>query len=98
MRSAIGISFIVAAAIVSKTVAAQADGDASSPRALEQDAIHGFSTPRTYDGPPLTLSDAVGEALARNPDLVAVRQQTAVARQRPAQERALMPPLVEATV
>lgn len=56
------------------------------------------TAPRRDDGPPLALADAVAEALARNPDLVALRQQIVVERQRPAQARALDPPMAEATI
>jgi outer membrane protein, heavy metal efflux system len=45
-------------------------------------------------GNPLSLADAVAEAVAANPDLDARRAQVDVARQRPAQERALEPPML----
>src|SRR6266851_4727411 len=51
-----------------------------------------------YEGPPLTLRAALDEALAKNPELVAVRAQIGVTRERPAQERSLAPPMVEATI
>src|SRR6266571_1830344 len=47
---------------------------------------------------PLTLAAAVEEAMARNPELVALRQQIDVARQRPVQERFLNAPMVEAQI
>ena len=50
------------------------------------------------DGPPLSLPAAIDEALAKNPELIALRAQLPVARARPAQERALMPPMIEGTV
>jgi cobalt-zinc-cadmium efflux system outer membrane protein len=50
------------------------------------------------DGPPLSLPAALDEALAKNPELIALRAQLPVARTRPAQERALMPPMVEGTI
>ena len=53
---------------------------------------------RHYDGPTVTLADLIQEALTSNPELAALRQQTDVARQRPAQERALNPPMAEATI
>ena len=49
-------------------------------------------------GPPVTLAGLLREALENNPDLAALRDQMAVARQRPAQERALMPPTAEAQI
>jgi len=52
----------------------------------------------TYEGPPLALSDAIAEALARHPDLAALRAQLPVVRARPAQERALAPPMLEGTI
>jgi cobalt-zinc-cadmium efflux system outer membrane protein len=47
---------------------------------------------------PTALTDLVKEAIARNPDLIALRQQIEVTRQRPAQARALDPPIAEATI
>ncbi len=53
---------------------------------------------RHYDGPQVTLQDLLQEAVNKNPDLIALREQIAVARQRPAQERSLNPPMAEATI
>jgi outer membrane protein, heavy metal efflux system len=53
---------------------------------------------RTYDGPPVTLPDLLREAAERSPDLVALRRQIDVARQRPAQARGLAPPMAEAQI
>ena len=50
------------------------------------------------DGPPLSLPAALDEALAKNPELIAFRAQLPVVRTRPAQARALMPPMVEGTI
>ena len=50
------------------------------------------------EGPPLSLEAALDEALAKNPDILALRAQLPVLRERPAQERALNPPMVEATI
>jgi outer membrane protein, heavy metal efflux system len=50
------------------------------------------------DAPPLTLGAALDEALARNPELMALRAQLEAERQRPAQERYLMPPMLEAQI
>src|SRR6185295_11740793 len=49
-------------------------------------------------GPPLTLRAALDEALDRNLDLAALRAQIQVTRERPAQERALTPPMLEGTI
>ena len=54
--------------------------------------------PRRYNGPPLTVDDAVAEAIVKNPDLLAVAHQQDVARARPAQERSLPPPMVETQI
>ncbi|MGH7554065.1 MAG: TolC family protein [Longimicrobiales bacterium] len=48
--------------------------------------------------PALTLRAAIEEALARNPELVALRQQYDVARASPALERYLAPPMLEAQI
>jgi outer membrane protein, heavy metal efflux system len=50
------------------------------------------------EGPPLTLKAALDEALAKNLDLAALRAQIQVARERPAQERSLAPPMLEGTI
>jgi cobalt-zinc-cadmium efflux system outer membrane protein len=62
-----------------------------------QDAAHQHEQ-RHYDGPPLSLPAAVDEALAKNAELRALRTQLPVVRARPAQERALPPPMLEGTV
>jgi outer membrane protein TolC len=59
---------------------------------------HLLAGPRQYDGPPLTLTAAIEEARARNPDLAALDRQTAVVRERPAQERFLAPPMLETQI
>jgi outer membrane protein TolC len=59
---------------------------------------HVLAGPRQYDGPPLTLTAAIEEARARNPDLAALARQTAVVGERPAQERFLAPPMVETQI
>jgi outer membrane protein, heavy metal efflux system len=63
-----------------------------------QEQLHAFEARRSYEGPPLTLDAALGEALATNPMLIALRKQFEVARMRPAQERFLMPPTFEAQI
>jgi cobalt-zinc-cadmium efflux system outer membrane protein len=47
---------------------------------------------------PLTLSVALTEALAHNPELVALRREHDVAEAAPEQERFLMPPMLEAQI
>jgi len=46
----------------------------------------------------LGLADALQEAVEKNPELAALRQDVTVVRQRPRQERFLTPPMVEAQV
>src|SRR5712692_4731283 len=50
------------------------------------------------EGPPLSLRDAVDDALVKNPELLALRAQLPVVRAKPAQERALAPPMLEAQI
>jgi outer membrane protein, heavy metal efflux system len=53
---------------------------------------------RHYEGPPLALKNAVDEALAKNPELLALLAQLPVVRAKPAQERGLAPPMLEGTI
>src|SRR6266704_4656346 len=57
-----------------------------------------FHSPAFAQAPPLTLDEAIGEALANNPTLVALRRELDVVRQRPAQDGALAPPTLEAAI
>lgn len=66
--------------------------------AVQDQLRHLELAPRQYEGPPLTLKEATDEALAVNPDLVALRKQVEAMRFRPAQERFLAPPTAEAQV
>jgi hypothetical protein len=45
-----------------------------------------------------SLKAALDEALSKNLDVAALRAQVEVTRQRPAQERSLVPPMLEGTV
>lgn len=47
---------------------------------------------------PLTLQAALDEALARNPELIALRAQLEADRRGPEQQRVLMPPMLEAQI
>jgi cobalt-zinc-cadmium efflux system outer membrane protein len=49
-------------------------------------------------GPPVTITELLQEAIEKNPDLVALRAQVDVTRQRPAQERFLDAPMAEAQI
>jgi cobalt-zinc-cadmium efflux system outer membrane protein len=61
----------------------------------EQTLTHTEAHP---SGPPVSLTDLLDEALASNPELVALRAQTGVVRQRPNQERFLDAPMAEAQI
>ena len=50
------------------------------------------------DPSPLTLQQALDEALQRNPDLLVLRQEFEAARERPSQEQFLAPPTFEAQI
>jgi len=63
-----------------------------------QDRLHRVEPRRSYDGPALTLNAALEEALSKNPTLIALRKQIEAMRHRPAQERGLMPPSLEAQI
>ena len=58
-------------------------------------AQDGVSAP---EGPPLTLRAAADEALARNPQLAALRQAYEAARAAPETERYLMPPMADVQI
>lgn len=62
------------------------------------DAGHQHDTVRHYDGPPVSLTSLIEQARQTNPDLIALRAQVDIARQRTAKERGLAPPMVEATI
>ena len=62
------------------------------------DHLHRVLERRVYEGPPLSLQQAIDEALGHNPALVALRKQFDATRQRPAQQRALMPPSLDAQI
>ena len=82
------ISFGVVAILISAHAAA-----------LAQATDHLDSTARpVYQGPRLTLQDAIAETLARNPTLIAARKHFEAMQRRPAQERFLMPPSFEAQI
>jgi cobalt-zinc-cadmium efflux system outer membrane protein len=49
------------------------------------------------EGSPLSLKAALDQAVAQNTELIALRAQLNVVQQRPAQERSLAPPMLDAT-
>lgn len=63
-----------------------------------QDPVQTYARRPVYEGPALSLQDAIDEALARNPSLIALRAQFEAARHRPAQERSLAAPTFEAQI
>src|SRR5215472_18785050 len=67
-------------------------------RAQVNDTAHQHQLSNRIEGPTVMLASLIQEALDRNPDLSVLRDQIAVARQRPGQEQALMPPMLEAQV
>lgn len=87
-------------ALLSATGALAATGAEPAPRLPGdvQQLLHRFEQRRLYEGPPLTLQAALAEALERNPDLIALRREFDAARHRPAQERFLAPPTLEAQI
>ena len=88
-RVSILVATLTTAGVIAVTNEATAQAPAPSGRELVHQ--HREQAPR-YEGPPLSLSDAIAEALSSNLDLLALRAQVPVARARPAQERALPAP------
>jgi outer membrane protein TolC len=93
-------AFIAAAALVSREALAlpEPSKPAVEWAALQDQLRHIEAGPRRYEGPLLTLKEALDEALAANPELAALRKQVDTTRFRPAQERFLAPPTAEAQV
>lgn len=85
-------AFALSGILISRAASAAAQGTGP------QHEAHALDAPRVYGGPPLTLAAAIDEAMDRNLDLIVLRQQIDVMRHRPAQERALNPPMAEATI
>lgn len=79
------------------TAAAAAGGSAQSPGSAQAPPAARHPQPANA-GPPLTLDAALTEALANNPELIALRRQFEAARERPAQERFLTAPTFEAQI
>jgi cobalt-zinc-cadmium efflux system outer membrane protein len=74
---------------------------ASGASAVAHQAPSGAQHPqayRHYEGPPVTLTELLRLAHEKNPELIALRQQVNVARQRPAQARGLNPPMAQAQI
>src|SRR5918995_3125584 len=60
--------------------------------------VTAFAQPPTWEGAPLTLADALREGLETNASLRLARARVAPLAKRPAQERSLMPPRIEAQI
>ena len=84
---------MLATTMIVTSVSRAVGGQAPAPTASQHPQEY-----RHYDGSPVTLPGLLQDALDRNPDLLALRQQIAVTRQRPAQERGLNPPMAEAQI
>jgi len=80
---------IVAFAVVSVAVTAPD---------LRAQVVHQHEPSTRIEGPLVTLQSVLQEALEKNPELSALRDQIAIARQRPAQERGLAPPMAETQI
>jgi len=65
---------------------------------LRAQVAHQHEPSTRIEGPPVSLQSVLQEALEHNPELSALRDQIAVAKQRPAQERGLAPPTAEAQI
>src|SRR5882672_1976548 len=84
--------FVIAAAVIGASEAQSAAGQTTSRAPGQHEVLS------QHEGPALTLRAALDEALAKNPELVALREQLSVTRERPAQERGLAPPMLETTI
>lgn len=84
--------FVCVASVLSTAVTAT-----TPTQDTQQDVMRHEST-RDAQGPPLTLKAALDEALAKHPELIALRRQFDAARQRPAQERSFAAPTFEAQI
>jgi outer membrane protein TolC len=88
--------FLLCVGLSVSGAAAQVPASASSDQSQQAPAItHGEAHPT---GPPVTLGELLQEALEKNPELVALRAQVDVVRQRPGQERFLDAPMAEAQI
>jgi outer membrane protein TolC len=95
MRSGVLAVAVVLSVPLGIQILAIADPDG---QAAGQHETHTLTAPRVYEGPPLALATAIQEAMANNPDLLALRSQVDTVRRRPAQEHGLNPPTADATI
>lgn len=87
MRRVLSVVRLAAFCLVTSVIPARGQGPAAR-----------VQEPPVYDGPPFSLSAALSETLVRNPELIALRASLEAARLRPAQERFLAPPTLEAQI
>ena len=87
VRKAVAAWFAVGLIVASVDVRAQVNAP-----------VHQHEASTRIEGPPVSLKSLLEEALEKNPELSALRDQIAVARQRPNQERGLPPPMAEAQI
>jgi cobalt-zinc-cadmium efflux system outer membrane protein len=90
-RRRIPTVFVWTCAIAMMTEASAIGGQAPQTTDLQHGEVH-------HQGPPVALGELIEEAFSNNPELAALRQHVDAARQGPAQEHALSPPMVEATI
>ena len=89
-------AFLLGIGLSATGVAAQVPATASSDQSRQPPTItHAEAHPT---GPPVTLAELLQEGLEKNPELIALRAQVGVVRQRPTQERFLDAPMAEAQV
>lgn len=87
----LAVGFGPATAAAAGRAATQDPGAAQRPAAVADGQ-------RAAEGPALTLDAALTEALASNPELIALRREFEAVRERPAQERFLAAPTFEAQI
>src|SRR5712692_1029366 len=98
MRMRYAVLVLFGSAVIARGVHGQSLRESDTAVQARQEQAHVLAGPRHYDGPPLTLTAAVEESRANNPDLAALDRQAAVVRERPAQERFLPPPMAETQI
>jgi outer membrane protein, heavy metal efflux system len=95
MRTKITVILLSLGLVVAATPAHVRAGAPSEQSEQQPGMVHTEAQPT---GPPVSLADLVQEAIEKNPELVALRAQVDVVKQRPTQERFLAPPTAEAQV
>ncbi len=90
-RVTVFLFWIGVSVIATSIHAAQPAAQSQQPPAITHTEAH-------PTGPPVALAELLQEALEKNPELVALRAQLGVVRQRPIQERFLDAPMAEAQI